>query len=198
MQESDRGKFAAELAALAEIFGGKQYEVSTEKANIYFRVLSRFTIEQIQSACMKLLNTRSKTETFPSPAEIIEAIEGGSELKAIQALKKLEDAIDTYGYYYSMIFDDPVIMACVQRMGGWQWITTQQKDDWKWIRKDFCRLYSQLSQLHPAQVDAPQRLIGNCEQITEEFEEDNRLNHMVVDLSMQKQIEMQQKKKMIE
>lgn len=161
MQQQDHRAFAECMALLQETFTPEK-PISKKKMEIYFQIFEDMTIEEFQKACMRVCRSKS-ISTFPLPAEIREASEGDMVSKAQLALAKLEKAVDTLGANYSVEFNDPVIHAVVVRLGGWEWITTQQRDEWKWIRKDFERLYGIYSKLNPKQIDAPERLVGRFE-----------------------------------
>lgn len=190
----NRQTFNKGMAILCEIY---KREVTDLLLTGYYMVLSKLEDQQFEDAIQKILETRIYTD-LPTPGDIYQAVIGNSEIKAIQALKKLEYAVDHYGYYYSMVFDDPIIHAVVDRMGGWEWMTTQTYEEWKWIRKDFTKLYSQLSSLNINLIDAPQRLIGYCERTNDSFEKDDRLQHMIINLSEQQKMIGQDEQKFLE
>ncbi len=198
MEKKDYKEFASCMAGLQDIFTPEK-PVSKNKIEVYFEIFCNWnwSIAQFKEACLKITQEK-KIACFPLPAELKETLYGNSEVRAIQAIKKLEDAVDHYGYYYSMVFDDPIIHAVVDRMGGWEWMTTQTYEEWKWIRKDFTKLYTQLSSLNINMIDAPQRLIGYCERTNDGFERDERLQHMIINLSEQQKLIGQDEQKLLE
>ena len=68
MTNADKTRFGLEFLAVATIF---EREVTSEVAEIYFRVLQRFTIEEVTLGIYKACST---LKYFPRPAEIIECI----------------------------------------------------------------------------------------------------------------------------
>ena len=139
MTQNDRPQFATLMKALGETYGGAA--PSKEKIELYFRVLSDLTIEQLTDAITGLLNTRTTTTTFPVPGEIRNVLSGG-KTAAIVALDKAEKAVEQFSAYTSVQFDDPVIHMAIESMGGWmQFCRPDDGQDWHWHQKEFLRLY---------------------------------------------------------
>lgn len=176
----DRKLFTEAMATLCEVFQRQPTDLLLEA---YYLILKEMTSEDFRQAIVKVLQNKTFSK-LPLPAEILNCFQDDMQTKAQLALAKLEKMVDTYGTNYSIEFGDPVIHAVVVRLGGWEWITTQQRDEWKWIRKDFEKLYGIYSKLNPAQIDAPERLVGrfeaNCSITGEDFEEINRRHGMLV------------------
>lgn len=146
MQQNDRPQFASLMKAVGETYGGSA--PSKEKMELYFRVLSDLTIEQLTDAITALLNTRTTTTTFPVPGEIRNALSGGSTA-ALSALDKAETAAERFGAYRSVQFDDPIIHMVIESMGGWPKFCRPDDDqDWHWHQKEFTKLYETFSRMN--------------------------------------------------
>jgi hypothetical protein len=159
VRQNDFIAFAGEMAALAETFGNQA--PSENKIEIYFRALSDLAIEQIREAVSNLLNRRTITSTFPVPAEIREAIGIRVEDAALIALDKLEKAIERYGLYRTVKFDDKIIHMVIRAMGGWVKVCrndSEEGEDWTWRRKEFLKLY-QVFARNP-RAEYPEMLVG--------------------------------------
>jgi hypothetical protein len=63
--------------------------------------------------------------------------------RAAVAWQAVRQAVCRYGYYDSVRFDDPVVTAALRNgWGGWiQFDEALERDEEKWIRKEFERLY---------------------------------------------------------
>lgn len=59
----------------------------------------------------------------------------------IVAVTRLEGAMRRVGAYRSVVFDDPIIHLVVERMGGWPKLCSMADDEWKFLRRDFERIY---------------------------------------------------------
>lgn len=86
-----------------------------------------------------------------------------SSNSGIVAVTRLEDAMRTVGGYRSIVFDDPIIHLVVSRMGGWPKLCAMTYDEWKFMRRDFERLYDAACR-EPIPIDQiPSRLAGILE-----------------------------------
>ncbi len=159
MQHQDRPRFANLMKAIGETFGNAA--PSKEKMELYFKVLSDLSIEQVESAVYFILNTRTITSTFPVPGEIRAALSGGKSAAMI-ALDKAERAVERYGVYESVVFDDPVIHMVIAAMGGWKHFCCPSEygdnQEWHWKQKQFIELYETFSK-NP-RANCPMVLIG--------------------------------------
>ena len=81
MENKDRVEFAKKIVGLSEVFNASMSEMAIE---IYFNTLSEYTIEQVGAAVSVILKNRVYN-WMPKPAEIIEAIDGGKNVKALSA-----------------------------------------------------------------------------------------------------------------
>ncbi len=159
MRSEDKGRFAAALAGLAEVFNTHGKEMSAVAVELYFRTLKDLAIEEVEAACIELVGGRV-FNGMPKPAEIREAARGTREDAALLAWQKLDRAVRRIGPYESVQFDDPVIHSAVEMMGGWTEIQNCSAEDWRvWRRKDFERAYQTLAK----RWDHPEHLPGLIE-----------------------------------
>lgn len=143
MKQEDKARFASALAGMGEVF---DREIKVAVAEIYFRALEKFTIDEVEAGISKAC---SSLRFFPKPVEIIEAIAGGSQgledRAYVEATKALE-AVKRIGTYSSVVFDDPVTQAVImQHFGGWQMLSEMRVEDEKWFLKDFAKSYASFS-----------------------------------------------------
>ena len=150
-------RFATLLIATAELYGK---ELSPIAINLYYEVLKNYSNEQVNKAFNFVIRT-NKYNCLPKPAEVIEAIEGKEDERAIVAWQGIIEAIRNYGYYQSIEFEDKIIHVCIDHLGGWMWLCGQTRDELKFIGKDFVRLYRTFEK-HPRK--ASEKLIGYFEQ----------------------------------
>ncbi|MFA5323414.1 MAG: DUF6475 domain-containing protein [Smithella sp.] len=144
MQKLDYKQFAAVMATLAEIFNDGK-EISPIKTELYFKALSRFSIEEISIAASSMIQERVYP-SFPKPAEIIEFIEGKKGDQATLAWLQVLETVKRVGNYQSVQFADIAIHSVIEAMGGWPQLCMMEVADEKWKQKEFERLYSVISQ----------------------------------------------------
>ncbi|MDR1461463.1 MAG: DUF6475 domain-containing protein [Campylobacteraceae bacterium] len=152
-------EFYPSFAGMAEVYNKPLYEILIET---YYEVLKDFPFEDYKKACMEILSTR-KYSNFPMPADFIEAMTGNADDMAMIALRELEHAIAKHGRYNSVCFEDKIIMACVDSMGGWITLCNTTSEEWKFERHNFLKLYKALSR-NPERMRTPSRLVGLIEQ----------------------------------
>jgi hypothetical protein len=156
MTDNDLEGFEQAMLVLNETFGDSNKPLSDLKMKLYFEALKDLTIEQLHNAVLVLANTKTM-HIFPTPAEIREAIKGNAQDQAMIALGQLKHAMETIGGYKSVSFEDKTIMAVVQAMGGWTKLCETPYDEWKWLEKDFVKIYQAYS---VRDVPAPEKLTG--------------------------------------
>lgn len=137
MTNYDEERFAALMLEMAEAVS---QEVSPFKIEIYFKHLSDMPYEDVERAFQNVIRTRV-TSTFPKVAEIRQAVHGDPQDKALIAWEQLIKSIRGVGGYRSVIFDDPVITAIIEREGGWEKVCNMTSEEIKWFGKDFLKIY---------------------------------------------------------
>lgn len=137
----DKKEFTKLMTGLGIIF---DQEVQTLKLDFYFNILKGFPIEDIRRGVERIVKERT-TASFPKPAEIIEKITGTPDDKVNLAWEKVVKAIQKYGNYRSIEFDDSVIHSVIQVMGGWEEAGNWEIDEMKWKRIEFCKLYNSMA-----------------------------------------------------
>jgi hypothetical protein len=143
MKPEDDARFVKAMSVMGEVF---QKTPSDGLVDVYWKSLQDLDIEVFEKACSQVINARTITGTFPLVGEIREAAGGGKqalELRIIQAWDKLMYAVQRHGYYDSVIFDDPIIPQIIKSWGGWmEWSGGGKNEEFKWVRKDFERMYA--------------------------------------------------------
>lgn len=149
----NRDEFIKMLSGLCEMFNKQPSEFIFDT---YYDILKNYSNEQVRFAVRNCLKSH-KWNTLPKPAELLEFIEGSKEDKALRAWVYVLEAIRKAGYYQTVEFKDKIIHSCLNELGGWQWLCSQQKDDLPFIEKRFLDLYRVFS-ARPV-LDVP-RLMG--------------------------------------
>jgi len=112
-------------------------EPSESLTRVFFKHLKKYEIETIALCFERMIATE---KTFPSVARINEVISGGTpEELASRWYDIAYDAIQRYGSYESVCFDDPATGKAISAMGGWTEFCILNHD--QWTRKEFERLH---------------------------------------------------------
>lgn len=138
MTPADSPAFNDLMQSVAEVFNET---VSSDRITLYFGALAEYPIEVVRAAMLRGVQT---LRFFPKPAEIRELIEGSPDHRALAAWTRVEAALKAVGTYQSVSFDDPILHAGVEQMGGWasawQWERLDERD-YGFKRLEFTRLF---------------------------------------------------------
>ena len=137
MNNTDREAFAKKMIGLAEIYRDPISDMALE---IYFDAFREFTYEQFCQGFQEVIKTH-KYKNMPNPAEIIEAIEGGKNVKALSAWDKVIIDIRKRGRLQGGTFDSPAITQAVSLCGGWEKICDTEEKNIQFIKKEFLEAY---------------------------------------------------------
>lgn len=151
-------EFAQPFMLLCEMYNR---EASQLLMDGYYLVLECLTKEEFEIAIKQVLSSR-KYSTLPMPADILEAVHGNPDDKAILALKELENAMSEHGAYKSVSFKDNLIATCVENLGGWVTVCQMELKDWEWKKKEFTAFYKALMR-NPQNVRQMPYLVGIAE-----------------------------------
>jgi len=144
MDSGNRKEFAGIMAVLSELFDGSK-EISEAKMSIYWESLKDFPLKDIKKAVGTIIRGRVYP-SLPKPAEIIQAITGSMEERAVKAWIQVLETVKRIGPWQSVRFSDPVIHAVVEYMGGWPELGNMLSHEEKWKRQEFEKLYSIMSE----------------------------------------------------
>lgn len=138
MRENEKSNFAKMLTAVAELYGKK---ISSTLLSLYWAALERFHFTEIRHAITQHVNNSDVGQFMPKPADIVRYLEGDSDTHALQAWSKVESAIRRVGSYSSIAFDDPIIHAVINGMGGWSKLCSTLLDEMPFCANEFIKRY---------------------------------------------------------
>jgi hypothetical protein len=138
--KKDKIRFAQVMASLSEVFDPGR-DISALKTEIYFKVLEKFRIEEIEKAASILIGTRTLA-SFPKPAEII-------GLMQPKDVEPRIDKLEAWGMVMSGLEMDRVpndygIQKAIRRLGGWDYLKGKSYDELHWLEKRFIEHYEQI------------------------------------------------------
>lgn len=119
MNASDDKRFSAAMAGLAEIFNEA---LSTPRINAYREALKDLSIEQVEEAARRLMNS---AKFFPKPVEFREALVGSVNDQSESAWRTFVKLCVEEGHYPSLYVSDGAMAYAIEHLGGW--ITAQAK-----------------------------------------------------------------------
>lgn len=155
----DEQRVAAALMACMNLYGK---QTSTDVLDLYVRALSRYSTDDILRALEVHLLDPDVGQFAPKPADIVRRIQGSNTTAGARAWARVADAVRSVGSWRTVVFDDPLIHACIDAMGGWIKLCAMKEDEQPFRAKDFERLYIGYKQ-QGATPAYPKKLIGRAE-----------------------------------
>ena len=159
MLPTDKPAFSALLAGcLAALY---EKPVNPALIEIWFNAMAAYPLDEVSAAFSRHVVDPDRGQFAPKPADIIRAIDGGSDGRALAAWTKVDQAIRCVGGWLSVCFDDPRIHACIGAMGGWIKLCETSTDELPFRQQEFARRYRAMALTTLA--DYPPHLIGRAE-----------------------------------
>jgi hypothetical protein len=155
----DRETFAGALVACANLYGRS---LSADAIDLFCRTMARYETDEVLRALELHVLDPDVGQYLPKPADLVRRITGGNGNRAALAWAKVAHAIRTVGIYQSVVFDDPLIHACLAEMGGWIKACELKEDEMPFRARDFERLYLGYRQRGET-PHYPPKLIGKAE-----------------------------------
>ncbi len=138
MQEHDWTQFAELLVELSELHGKC---MSSHLTEVYWRALEIFEWVDVKAAFKAHTRNPDSGQFFPKPADIVRFIDGSGETRALKAWTIVEKAIHCIGIYQSVVFDDCLIHAAIEEMGGWVKLCSMTLNDLPFRAQEFQKRY---------------------------------------------------------
>ncbi len=158
MQDTDLKIFSGLMVTMGEAYAK---ELSGMLIEIYWQCLKCFELSEVREAFKAHLRNPEVGQFFPKPADLIRLIEGPAEARALGAWTEVQWVIGAVGSYESVAFDDPLIHAVIEGMGGWIELCAMTLKDLDFKALDFQKRYRAL--LHQSPKRYPAYLAGIIE-----------------------------------
>lgn len=137
---NEQNEFAQMLINIAVIY---RHQINPNLLNLYWLVLQHYPWEEVVKAFELHLQDPDTGQFMPKPADIIRIIKGGgSQTQSLKAWTQVEQAIRIIGPYSSVVFDDAIIHAVLQEMGGWIKMCSTAAKELPFVAKEFQTRYT--------------------------------------------------------
>lgn len=138
MTPSDFEEFSALLSITAEQYGKT---MSDGLIKLYWQALAQYDLAAIRAALSAHIRNPDVGQFMPKIADIVRAISGRTEDRALLAWTKVDRAVRTVGSYRDVVFDDPTIHLAIHDMGGWISLCSKTEEEWPFVRNEFVTRY---------------------------------------------------------
>lgn len=137
MREQDKATFVGLLEDIYDFYGK---ELTERRLIRWWNAMQPYEIKTLVDTFDHHV-VGEKGPFFPTPADIVLALQGTSEDSALLACSKVESTLRTVGTYASVVFDDVIIQLVIQDMGGWIELGKKKEAEWPFVRNEFVKRY---------------------------------------------------------
>lgn len=138
MKPQEQKQFLEVLAGVHDFYGK---DLSKFAVAVWLQACETLDVEQVTKALSAHLMDPERGQFMPKPADIVRQIQGTSTDRSLIAWGKVMDACQRVGAYTSVCFDDGIIHAAIEDMGGWVKLCRSKTDELGYIQKRFCDSY---------------------------------------------------------
>lgn len=159
MTRSEIGQFTR---LITDVLAFYRQDCSEFATMVWWQAMQPFDFSAVADALNRHCVDPDRGQFAPKPADVVRLLRGGGKDSAAIAWAKTEKAIRCIGSYTSVAFDDPLIHACVDSLGGWVSLCQSTEQELPHVARRFETLY----QGYRGRADAPNYppvLIGQSE-----------------------------------
>lgn len=158
MNPVDREQLVDVLTGVHDFY---RQDMSDFAMGVWLKACEGFEVEQVSSALSAHLMDPERGQFMPKPADLVRILQGTQTDRALVAWGKVLDAAQRVGAYASVTFDDGVIHAVIEDLGGWQTVCRGEIDELPHLQRRFCDSYRAYARR--PDVRYPGRLAGDHE-----------------------------------
>lgn len=156
MTESDKPQL---FALIADVMAFYNRDTSPFALNVWWSACQPFTMEQVRKSMTAHTTDPDRGRFPPLPADMVRVLEGTRADRALIAWGKALDAMQRVGAYSSVVFDDPVIHAVIEDLGGWIKVCRGELGELGYVEHRFCESYRAYAS-RPVPTEYPAMLVG--------------------------------------
>lgn len=134
MTEQDKPNFAKLLTSVMAFY---RQDMSEFALGVWWEGCKPFDFAAIRDAFNRHAVNPDNGQFAPKPADIVKLLQGSSTDGAMVAWSKVDKAVRSIGTYQTVVFDDPIIHAVIQDMGGWIELGRKEEKEWPFVAKEF-------------------------------------------------------------
>jgi Domain of unknown function (DUF6475) len=138
MHYSERGEF---IKLMIKVGANYDKAVGSALMGVYWRILKDFELIEVRRAFKAHCRHPDEGRFFPKPADIVRWLEGSPDSRAMMAWSFVESCTERVGRYQSVVFDDPLIHAVIEDMGGWIKLCEQPLSEMHFMASNFQKRY---------------------------------------------------------
>ena len=145
---------------LSEALAFWRVDLSRFTLFVWRQACAPFTTEQVRKAFAAHATDPQRGMFAPRVADIVRALQGTHGDRSLIAWGKTLEAMARVGAWRDVVFDDPVIHAVVQDLGGWVKLCRMPSKDIGYVQHRFCQAYQAYANVE--HLTYPALLAGDC------------------------------------
>jgi len=157
MVEQDRKRF---VQLITDVLAFYRQDVSDFAVSVWWEACKGFDFEQVSKALTAHAMDPEHGQYAPKPADLVRKLAGTPTDRALVAWGKVYEAMGSVGAYQDVVFDDPIIHAVVEELGGWPAVCRIKTDELSYLQHRFTEAYRVHARM-PAVLDYPRVLVGD-------------------------------------
>lgn len=138
MNRDDRQRFAH---LLTDVLGFYGQTPSVFALDVWWRACKPFEFEVVQRALSRHATDPERGQFAPKPGDLIRHLQGTPTDRAARAWSITLDACSRVGAYCDVVFDDPIVHAVIDDMGGWPALCRTETDRLSYTQHRFTEAY---------------------------------------------------------
>ncbi|WP_394064516.1 DUF6475 domain-containing protein [Alcaligenes sp. WGS1538] len=158
MHDAEKQAF---FVLMADVYAFYRQDLSRFALNVWWQAMKTFDGAAVRMAFDRHCVNPDNGQFLPKPSDIVRLLQGSTQDSALAAWAKVDRVMRTVGSYRSVLFDDPIILAVVQDMGGWVALGMKTEAEWPFVAREFENRYRGYA-LQP-QFSYPRWLVGAAE-----------------------------------
>lgn len=157
-------KFLEVLTGVHDFYGK---ELTPFAVQVWMQACKEFDVDQVTKALSAHLMDPERGQFMPKPADIVKQLHGTHGDRSLVAWGKVFGAMGSVGAYKSVVFDDAVIHAVIDDLGGWVKVCRTDNEELPFMQKRFCDTYKAYSGRRDLKY--PAQLVGEHDQTNAKF-----------------------------
>jgi hypothetical protein len=138
MTDNDKSDFKA---LMADVHAFYRRDLSKFALQVWWQACQSFDIEQVSKALTAHTMDPERSSFMPMPGDIVKHLQGTRTDRSLMAWGKVLDGMQRVGAYETVCFDEGLIHAVIEDMGGWVKLCRSELTELPHVQRRFCETY---------------------------------------------------------
>lgn len=138
MKPADRERFTDMIADVLAFYGQTPSEFAL---SVWWQACLPHEFDAVQRALGRHAMNPERGQFAPKPADLVREMQGTPTDRAARAWSIVLDTASRVGAYTDVVFDDPIIHAVIEDLGGWPVLCRIETDKLSYTQHRFIEAY---------------------------------------------------------